>query len=258
MADIHPTAVVDPGAVLEGDVVIGPYAVVGDKVTIGEGTRVGAHAVISGETTIGKNNRIHSFSMVGGVPQDLKHNGDLTRLTLGDGNVVREFATIHTGTLDGGGETRIGNDNFFMAYSHVAHDCRIGNKVVMANCATLAGHVAVGDFAVLGGLSGVHQFARIGESSFVAAGAMVSLDVPPFSRVGGDRAKLLGVNALGLKRRGISAETVAVIKRAIRLIFKEDTALADGLELAEAELGETPEVARLIEFVRASSRGCCR
>ena len=171
---------------------------------------------------------------------------------------MREYATLHTGTEGGGGVTRVGDGNFFMAYSHVAHDCQIGNSVVMANCATLAGHVHIEDHAILGGLAAVHQFARIGESAFAAAGAMISLDVPPFSRVGGDRARLLGVNAVGLKRRGFALETVAAVKRAYRLIFRDDLALADGLELAEAELGDVEAVMQMISFVRGSERGCCR
>jgi len=255
---LHPTAVVEDGAELGPGVEVGPYAVIGGRVRIGANTRIAAHAVVLGETALGEDNRIHSFATVGGVPQDLKHDGGASRLELGNGNVIREYATLHTGTEDGGGLTRVGDGNFFMAYTHVAHDCQIGDGIVMANCATLAGHVRIEDRAILGGLSAIHQFARVGESAFIAAGAMVSLDVPPFSRVGGDRARLLGVNAVGLKRRGFTPNTVAAVKRAYRLIFREDIALADGLELAEAELGDVAEVMRLIGFVRGSERGCCR
>ena len=204
MAQVHPTAVVHPGARLHETVEVGPYAVIGEKVTIGEGTRVGPHVVIDGRTTIGARNRIFPFASVGGAPQDLKYAGEDTQLIIGDGNTLRESTTLNIGTAGGGGVTRVGNNNLFMAYSHVAHDCVVGNGCVVANSVALAGHVVLEDSVILGGLSAVHQFTRLGKHSFIAGGSMVVMDVAPYCTAQGDRAELAGLNVVGLQRHGFT------------------------------------------------------
>src|SRR6056297_2806485 len=217
---IHSTALIAPGAKLDPSVEVGPYAVIGEHVSIGPGTTVGPHTVIEGHTRIGENNQIFQFASVGAIPQDLKFHGETSYLEIGDGNKIREFVTIHLGTEDGGGTTRIGNNNLFMAYAHVAHDCCIGNQVIMANAATLAGHVEVNDYAILGGLSAVHQFVRIGSHVMASGGSMIGQDVAPYLIVQGDRAKPAGLNLTGLKRRGYSREALANIKAMYKLVFR--------------------------------------
>ena len=258
MAKIHPSAIVDPSAELAGDVEIGPYAVIGPHVRIGAGSTVGPHAVIEGRTTIGARNRIFQFAAVGAIPQDLKYHGEPSTLTIGDDNIIREFATLHPGTEGGGNATTVGDRNLFMNFSHVAHDSHVGNRVILANGATLAGHVTVDDFVIVGGLAGIHQFARLGESAMIAAGAMVAQDVPPFCMVQGDRAALVGLNVEGLRRRGFSTETIRAIRRAYRTVFRGGTPLGEAVRRARAELGSTAEVARLVDFVAESKRGVCR
>ena len=199
---VHPTAVVAPGARLHPTVEVGPFAVIGPQVTIGAGTTVGPHAVIEGRTRLGERNRVFQFASVGAQPQDLKYAGEDSALEIGNENLIREFTTLHKGTTGGGGVTRIGDRNLFMAYAHVAHDCQVGNGCVFANAATLGGHVEVGDHVILGGLAAVHQHTRIGRHAFVAGGAMVVMDVPPFCTAQGDRAELVGVNSIGLARHG--------------------------------------------------------
>lgn len=255
---IHETAIVHPDARIEQGVSIGPYAVIGAQVAIGSGTHIGPHAVIEGPTEIGRENRIFQFASVGAVPQDLKFHGETSWLRIGDRNTIREFVTLHRGTEDGGGETVIGDDNLFMAYSHVAHDCRVGNRVILANCATLAGHVVIDDQAILGGLSAVHQFVRIGAQTMVSGGSMVAQDVPPYTIAQGDRAKTVGINLVGLKRRGYSEEVLRAIKAAYKLVFRSDLRLEDALDRIDAELEAGPELAVFVDFIRKSQRGIAR
>ena len=258
MAQVHPTAVVHPEARLHETVEIGPYAVIGEKVTIGEGTTVGPHTVIVGRTTLGARNRIFQFASLGAEPQDLKYAGEDTELVMGDGNTVREFATLHIGTAGGGGVTRIGNGNLFMAYSHVAHDCVVGHGCILANSAALAGHVQVADHVILGGLSAVHQFTRVGKNAFISGGAMVTMDVPPYCTAQGDRAELAGLNVVGLQRHGYSEEQIGRIKEAYKVLFRSKLVLAEAVAKLKAELGGHPEIDHLIDFVSSSKRGLTR
>jgi UDP-N-acetylglucosamine acyltransferase len=255
---IHSTAIVHPAARIDEDVEIGPFAVIGENVAIAAGTFVGPHAVIEGWTEIGRDNRIFQFASVGAAPQDLKFHGEKTTLRLGDRNTVREFVTLHRGTESGGGETIIGSDNLFLAYSHVAHDCRVGNRVILSNGANLAGHVQVDDFAILSGLCAVHQFTRIGAHAMVAGGAMVNQDVAPYTIVQGDRAKTVGINLVGLQRRGYSEEAIRAIKKAYKLVFRSRLRLEDALEKIVLELGEGPEITIFTDFIRQSQRGIAR
>lgn len=255
---IHPTAIVHEGAQIGEDVEIGPYAIIGEHVTIGSGTTIGPHTVIEGWTEIGSDNRIFQFASIGAAPQDLKYRGEKALLKIGDRNTVREFSTLHRGTADGGGETVVGNDNLFMAYSHVAHDCILGNQVILANGATLAGHVEVDDFAILGGLCAVHQFTRIGSHVMISGGSMVTQDVPPFSIAQGDRAKTVGINQIGLKRRGFSEEAIRGIKQAYKLVFRSGLRTEEALEQIAKEIKACPEVEEFSEFIRKSARGVAR
>jgi UDP-N-acetylglucosamine acyltransferase len=255
---VHATAIVAPGAEIHPSAEIGPYAIIGAHVKIGANTIVGAHTVIDGETVIGERNRIFHLASVGAPPQDLKYAGENTKLIVGDDNQIREFTTLHTGTVGGGGVTKIGNKNLFMAYAHVAHDCIVGNGCVLANAATLAGHVEVGDFCTLGGLSAVHQFTRIGKHAFLAGGTMAVMDVPPYCIAQGDRAELAGPNAVGLKRHGYTDEQQTHIKDAYRLLFRSKMGLNEALSQLQAEMGQYPEIALLLEFITNSKRGITR
>ena len=255
---IHPTAVVDPGAELEPDVEIGPFAVIGPEVRIGSGTRIGPHAVVRGPTRIGRDNRIFQFASVGEDPQDKKYDGERTWLEMGDRNQVREFATLHRGTVQDQGVTRIGDDNLFMAYTHVAHDCRIGNQVIMANAASLGGHVEIQDCAILGGFTIVHQFCRIGAHGFCAMGSVLTKDVPPYTTVGGHPAEPHGINAEGLRRRGFTAETILSIKRAYRALYMANLRTDEALERIREMAGTTPELVPLVDFILAGNRGFVR
>ncbi len=255
---IHPTAIIDSDAQLDSSVEVGPYVVIGPKVKIAEGTTIGPHAVIVGDTTIGKRNRIFQFASVGAEPQDLKYTGEDTQLVLGDENLVREFTTLHKGTTGGGGVTRIGNKNLFMAYSHVAHDCQVGNGCVLANSVALAGHVELGDFVVLGGLAGVHQFTRIGKHAFIAAGAVVVMDVPPYCTAQGDRAELAGLNSVGLTRHGYTEEQIRRIKETYQLLFRSKLGLNEALSRIKAEFGAHAEISQFLDFVGSSKRGLTR
>jgi UDP-N-acetylglucosamine acyltransferase len=255
---IHPTAVIHPKAELDLSVEVGPFAVIGEHVAIGRNTSVGAHSVIEGWTRIGEENRIFPLASVGGVPQDLKYKGEKTWLILGDRNIVREFATIQPGTVTGIGETVIGSDNLFMAYCHVAHDCVIGNRVIMANASTLAGHVLVEDFAILGGLSAIHQYVRIGESAMLSGGAMVGQDVAPYTIAAGDRARMRGLNIVGLRRRGFPNEIISILKKAYRILVLSKLRVNDALARIRSELPGFPEVNHFVEFIEKSERGICR
>ena len=255
---IHPAAIVSPGARLGVEVTVGPYAVVGDDVEVGDRTRIESHAVVQGPVRIGADNHLHPFVSVGGAPQDKKYDGSPTVLEIGDRNVIREYCTLHRGTQGGGGLTRIGDDNWIMAYVHVAHDCRVGSNVVMANCATLAGHVTVDDFAVLGAFTVVHQFCALGRHAFTAMGSVILKDVPPYVTVGGNAAAAHGINREGLRRAGFGAETIQVLHHAYRLIYRNGLRVPEALERLEEMCAGCPEVAPLVEFLAASRRGIVR
>jgi UDP-N-acetylglucosamine acyltransferase len=258
VAEIHPTAIVSAGADLDGDVEIGPYAIVGANVKIAAGGRIGPHAVIEGRTTFGRNNVVFHHVSIGAAPQDLKYRGEDTEVMIGDGNTFREFVTVHRGTAGGGGTTRIGSGNLVMNFSHIAHDCRIGSHIVVANGAQFAGHVTAEDYVVVGALVGIHQYARVGESAIIGAGSMVSQDVPPFCNATGDRAHLFGLNLIGLQRRGFSAELVSVLKKAYRIVFRSGARLTDAVVRARAELPSSAQLEHFLKFLENSERGPCR
>jgi UDP-N-acetylglucosamine acyltransferase len=256
---IHPTAIIDPKTEIEKGVEIGPYSVIGKDVHIGEGTKIGPHVVIGEGTHIGKKCQIFQFASVGEAPQALVYRGEKTCLLMGDQNIVREFVTLNRGTAGGGGKTVIGHGNLFMAYSHVAHDCHIGNQVVLANAATLAGHIMVEDHAIIGGLSAVHQFCQIGTHAFVSGLTGVTLDVLPYVLVSGSRAKLFGLNVVGLKRFKFSEATIKALKKTYRIIFRSGQILEKALkQIEEDEVSLLPEVQHLIQFIRQSKRGITR
>ena len=255
---IHPTAIVAAGAELDDDVDIAAYAIIGPKVRIGRNTRVGPHTVIDGRATIGCDNQIFHHASVGAVPQDLKYRGEPSELIIGNHNCIREFATLHIGTSGGGMVTRIGDQNLLMNFSHVAHDCQLGSHIIVANGAQLAGHLVIEDYVIVGALVGIHQFVKIGESAILGAGAMVSQDVPPFCNATGDRARLHGLNLVGLKRRGFSPELVRDIKRAYRIVFQSGLKLAEAIARARQEVPQSPEIEHFLAFIQAAERGVCR
>ncbi|ABA88504.1 acyl-(acyl carrier protein)--UDP-N-acetylglucosamine/UDP-2-N-acetylglucose-2,3-diamine 3-O/N-acyltransferase [Syntrophotalea carbinolica DSM 2380] len=255
---IHATAIIHDGARIEDGVEIGPYAVIGPHVSIAAGTSVGAHAVIEGWTDIGRDNRIFQFTSIGADPQDLKFHGEQSSLRIGDRNTIREFVTMHRGTEDGGLETVVGDDNLFMAYTHVAHDCIIGNRVILANGATLGGHVRVDDWAILGGLSAIHQFTRVGCHAMISGGSMVTQDIAPYIIAQGDRAKAAGINLVGLKRRGFSDEILRDIKQAYKLMFRSNLRQEQALDRISAEISDAPEIKAFVDFIRTSERGVAR
>jgi UDP-N-acetylglucosamine acyltransferase len=256
---IHPTAIIDPKAEIGEGVEIGPYSVIEKDVSIGKGTTIGPHVVIREGTHIGKRCQIFQFASVGEAPQATFYRGEKTSLFIGDQNIIREFVTLHRGTIKGGGKTAIGNENFFMAYSHVAHDCQIGNQVVLANGATLAGHILIEDYAVIGGLSAIHQFCQVGTHAFISGLTGVSLDIPPYMLDSGSRAKLFGLNAVGLKRHGFSEETLKTLKKAYRIIFRSGLTLEKAMKkVEEDEISKTPEVQHLLQFIQRSKRGISR
>jgi UDP-N-acetylglucosamine acyltransferase len=257
-ARIHPTAVVEPGAALADGVDLGPFAVIGARVRIGAGTKVAAHVLITGNTTIGEENEIFPFASIGTVPQDLKYRGEDSELIIGNRNRIREFVTLQPGTAGGGMVTRIGDDNLLMNYCHIAHDCILGSHNIVANGVQLGGHVVIDDYAVLGALTGVHQFVRIGESAILGAGSMVSQDVPPFCNATGDRARLHGLNTVGLKRRSFSDEVIAALKRAYRVMFQSAMRTRDAIARIRQEQPGVPEVERFLAFIEKSERGVCR
>jgi UDP-N-acetylglucosamine acyltransferase len=255
---IHPTAQVDPGARLGARVTVGAFSIIGPDVDVGEGTTIGSHCVITGPTRIGNDNRIHAHAVLGGDPQDKKFAGERTELVIGDRNSIFEFTTMSRGTGDGGGLTRIGDDNWIMAYVHIAHDCLVGNNTIFANNATLGGHATIEDWVILGGFVGVHQFCRIGAHAFVGMGALINADVPPFVMVADRYAEPRGINAEGLKRRGFDANRVAAIKRAYRSLYMSGKPMAEAREeLAEAAR-ESEDVGRMPEFIERSERGLLR
>ncbi len=255
---IHATAVIETGAELDFTVEVGAYAVIEAGVKIGAGTQIAPHAVVAGWTTIGCNNQIGSFTSIGTPPQDIGYKGEKTELVIGDNNIIREYASIHRGTVRGGGRTVIGNDNLFMASTHVGHDCRIGNHVIMANVAMLAGHVEVNDFVSISGLVGVHQFCRIGTHAYIGGMSGIALDVPPYVLIAGtrNRMRVSGINKIGLRRKGYSKETIAKIDEAFRIIFRSPNLLQqDALALVREEVRDCPEVDLLVKFIEESKRG---
>jgi len=262
MSKIHSTAIVDPQAQLDETVEVGAYAVIGPHVKIGARTRVGPHVVIEGHTTIGCDNQFYQFGSIGAAPQDKKYAGEPTLLEIGDRNTIREFCTLNLGTVQDAGATRIGNDNWIMAYVHVAHDCQLANNIILANNATLAGHVHLGDWVFLGGFTTVHQFCHIGAHAMTAFTAAVSQDVPPFVTAAGNRAVPAGINSEGLKRRGFTPEQIAAIKRAYKLIYRAGLSLDDAKAALLLEEGKSPDAAQHIrllrEFLENNTRGIIR
>ncbi len=258
MTNIHATAIVDPQAKLAADVVVGPYAVIGAGVEIGSGSRVGPHAVIEGPTAIGQNNTIYQFASVGAAPQDKKYDGEPTRLEIGDNNTFREFVTINRGTVQDIGTTRIGDDNWIMAYVHVAHDCQVGSHTIMANNVTLAGHVHVGDHAILGGFAGIHQFCTIGAHAFVGMFSAVNQDIAAYVMIGGQPAKARGINAEGLKRRGYTKDQIRNIRSAFKRVYRDGGKLDDAVRALQERLPEQPELTEFLASIEQSDRGLLR
>lgn len=255
---IDPRAVISPQAQLAGDVEVGPFTVIGPGVSIGSGTWVGPHVVINGPTSIGINNRIYQFASLGDAPQDKKYRGEPTRLEIGNRNVIRECVTVNRGTTHDKGVTRIGSDNLLMAYCHVAHDCVLGDEIVMSNCATLGGHVEIGDWVIMGGLSAVHQHTKVGAHCFIANNAAVTRDVPPYVMAVGQPARPHSVNAEGLKRRGFDTAQIRNIRRAYRLLYRSGLLLADALRELEKVAIEQAEIRPFVDFIKASSRSIVR
>jgi UDP-N-acetylglucosamine acyltransferase len=255
---IDSRAVISPQAQLASDVEVGPFTVIGPGVEIGAGTWIGPHAVINGPTRIGKDNKIYQFASLGDAPQDKKYKGEPTRLEIGDRNIFRESCTVNRGTTHDQGVTRIGDDNLFMAYSHVAHDCQLGSKIVMSNVATLGGHVEIGDWVILGGLSAVHQFTKVGAHCFIANNAAVTRDVPPYVMAVGQPAVPHSVNSEGLKRRGFTPEQILNIRRAYRLLYRSGTKLKDAMEQLERTAQAQAEIKPFVEFIKRSSRSIVR
>lgn len=256
--EIHPSAVVSSSAELGPGVKIGPYSTIGDHVTIGRDTVIGAHVVIEGHTQIGERNKAYHFSSIGTPPQDVGYRGEDTRLVIGNDNVIREYVTINRATAKEGWKTVIGNHNYIMAYAHIAHDCVLGDRVIMANVATLGGHITIGDYAILGGLVAVHQFVRIGTHAFIGGKSGVDRDVPPFMMTVGHRAMMYGVNRKGLSQRGFPQETIDGLKKAYRIIWRENKKFKEGIEQVKSELAPFPELELLLNFFNGSKRGILR
>jgi len=253
---IHPTAIIADRSDIHPNATIGPYCVIGEHVHIGADTELVSHVVVSGHTHIGERNRIFSFAAIGNEPQDLKYHGEASRAMIGDDNTIRENVTINTGTEGGGMETRIGNKNMLMAYVHVAHDCQIGDEVILANCATLAGHIEIADGVIVGGLSAIHQFVRVGRYVMIGGMCGITKDVAPFCLVaGGYRAELVGLNLVGLKRRGFSLDDVKVLKQVYRLLLQSNESLAGRIEQASSVAGDNPHTKEMLEFVGSAQRG---
>ena len=255
---IDSKAIVDSHAELADDVTVGPYSVIGADVKIGAGTIIGSHVVIKGPTSIGKENRIYQFTSIGEDPQDKKYAAEITRLEIGDRNTIREFTSMHRGTQQDNCVTKIGDDNLFMAYTHVAHDCIIGNNVIMANGASLAGHVHLNNNAILGGFTLVHQFTQVGQYSFAAMGSAITQDIPPFIMVGGKPTRPHGINSVGMERNGISAEDIRLIRNAYKIIYKMNLRLEDAIEKMEDMTSDSKQLTDMISFLRNVSRGILR
>jgi UDP-N-acetylglucosamine acyltransferase len=255
---IHPTAVVEPGAQIDPSCEVGPYAVIGAHVKLGARTTVAAHAVVTGHTTMGEGNRVFPHAVIGEIPQDLKYRGEPTALVVGDRNTFRECVTVNLGTVQGGGVTTVGDGCLLMAYSHVGHDCQIGDGAIIANSVALAGHVVLEDHVHMSGLAAAHQFCRIGRLAFVSGLTGVAMDVPPYCTVAGPRAELAGLNLVGMQRGGMSEEQIGRVKQAYKIVFRSNLGLAEAIVQLEAELGSHPEIAHFLAFVKASQRGITR
>ncbi|MBT8421633.1 MAG: acyl-ACP--UDP-N-acetylglucosamine O-acyltransferase [Gammaproteobacteria bacterium] len=255
---IHPTAVIDPSAELAGDVRVGPYSIIGADVSIGAGTEIGPHVVINGPTTIGSDNTIFQFASVGEAPQDKKYAGEPTRLEIGDRNTIREFVTINRGTTQDLGITRLGDDNWIMAYVHIAHDCQVGNQTIFANNASIAGHVRIDDYVILGGFTLIHQFCSIGKHAMTAFGTGIGMDVPPYVTVGGSPAKAHGLNMEGLRRRGFSEQSRKALRRAYRTLYREGLGLQDAISALREQEKDCKEVAVFVRFLEQQGRGIVR
>jgi UDP-N-acetylglucosamine acyltransferase len=262
VAQVHPSAIVDRGAELGEGVEVGPYAIVGPHVRIGAGTEVGAHCVIDGHTSLGRDNRIHAFASIGGPPQDKKYGGEPTCLEIGDGNTIREYVTINTGTAQDAGVTRLGDDNWIMAYVHIAHDCQLGSHLILANAVQLAGHVHLGDWVFLGGLTGVHQFVRVGAHAMTGFQTRLSQDLPPYVTAAGNPAEATGINQEGLRRRGFSPERIARVKQMHRALYRRGLTLAAALDEVEALRDQLPDaeadVDLMLAFLASAERGIVR
>ncbi len=255
---IHPSAIIDPSVKLGKNVSIGAFTIIGADVSIGDDSWIGPHVVISGPTVIGKENKIYQFASIGEAPQDLKYAGEPTLLEVGDRNVIREYVTFNRGTVTGISKTSIGNDNLFMAYCHVAHDCVIGNNVILANAASLAGHVEVGDYAILGGFTLVHQFTQVGNHAFCGLGTVTTQDIPPYSTVSGNRARMVGINKEGLKRKGFSAELIQALHKSFRLLLKSKLSRDEAMLELQPLIKQYPEVEYFTSFIKNSKRGIAR
>jgi UDP-N-acetylglucosamine acyltransferase len=258
VSPIHATAIVDKAARLGAGVSVGPYTVIDADVEVGEGTTIGAHNVITGHTKIGRENRIFHFCSIGEANQDKKYQGEPTRVEIGDRNTIREYVSINRGTVQGGGVTRLAHDNWIMAYCHIAHDCQVGSQTVFANNATLAGHVEIGDWTILGGFVGVHQFVKVGAHVMAGISSVITQDVPPFLTVSGHPCAPFGINAEGLKRRGFTPDSIAALKRAYKTLYKSGLSLAEAKAQLAQQAAEIPELAPLAEFLSASTRGIVR
>lgn len=256
--DIHPTAVVSPHAEIAEGAKIGPYSMIADHVAIGRNTEIGAHVVIEGHTQIGERNKIYPFATIGTPPQDIGYRGEDTRLVIGDDNLIREYTTIHRATTKENWVTTVGNNNYIMAYAHIAHDCALGNHIIMSNVATLGGHITIGDHSILGGLVAVHQFVRIGAYAFLGGKSGVDRDVPPFMVIAGERAKLYGINRLGLRRLGFSQETIEGLKKAYQIIWRGNRSFREGIAQVRREIKPFPELDILLDFFDGSKRGILR
>jgi UDP-N-acetylglucosamine acyltransferase len=256
--NIHATAIISSDATLAEGVEVGPYSIIGPDCHIGKNTSIGPHVVIESHTDIGEGCRISQFASLGGAPQDLKYRGEATRVVIGNYNTIREYVTINRATTADIGVTLIGNHNLLMAYCHVAHNCRLENHIVMANAANLAGHIHIEDFAIIGGLSGVHQFTRIGAHCIIGGASAVTKDVPPFVMASGNFAKLFGLNMIGLKRRGFTDETLQALKKAYRIVFRSSMLLSTAIKKVEQEVEDLPEVRQFLAFIKESKRGLCR
>lgn len=256
--DIHPSAVVSPKAKIADGVCIGPFSIIGERVEIGRDTVIDSHVVIDGNTVIGEKNRIYPYVSLGLPPQDVGYSGEDTRLVIGDENIIREFVTVNRATTKQDMVTRIGNNNYLMAYAHVAHDCTLGNSIIMSNAATLAGHIEIGDKAIIGGLVAIHQFVRIGAYAFIGGMTATVKDIPPFMMASGDRAKLYGLNVRGLKREGFSREKIEGLKRAYQIIWRDHHLLSEALKRVQEEIAPFGELDMLLDFITSSKRGVVR
>jgi len=254
--NIHKTAIVHKQAKLADDIEVGPYCVIGDEVTIGAGTKIGPHCIINGITKIGKANKFYGASSIGSDPQDLKYKGEKTVLEMGDNNIVREYVTLNRGT-DASGKTIIGNNNLFMAYSHVAHDCIVGNNCVLANVGTLGGHVELEDNVIIGGMVGVHQFCKIGKLAIIGGCSKPTQDIIPYSKSDGRPLKIFGINSIGLQRAGADKASISALKKAFKILFREGLGVPNALKKIESEVTDCAEIKHLIEFIKKSKRGIC-